>query len=415
MASVAVLSQTDLHVSPGEETTLVVTVRNTGTVVDEYSVTPLGDAAAWIVAEPAVLPLFPGAEGVFTVRIRPPRAPQTALGPVAFGLHVRSTEDPEGSVVEEGVLTVARFADTQVELMPRTSHARGRRAGRHEVAIDNRGNAPLTCTFSTIDDDGRVSVEVGALSVHVAPGEAAFVPVKVRAVDAFWRGPAMSHPFQVYVEPGTDPNMAVDGMFLQEAVLPKWLPRAVLALLALLALLTALWFAVLKPTIESTATEAAEQAAAEAAEKAAAEAAAPVQAAQASQQAQIDALTQTGGATPTEGTADPLGDPTAVRLVKGQQIFTVPADQVFSLTDVLFQNPNGDSGTVTLRRGGDVLFVERLENFRDLDQHFVAPVAVTGGQSLTLVIGCEAPGLGADDCTPAVLLSGFLRPLAPPA
>lgn len=170
MASVAVLSHTQLAVLPGDGTTLHVTVRNTGTVVDEFSIEPLGDAAGWITMEPAVLPLYPGAEGVFTVDVRAPRAAATAPGPLAFGLLVRSSQDPEGSVVEEGVIDVGRFSDVAVELLPRTSRARGRRAGRHELAIDNRGNTPMTCTFSTLDDDGKAAVEVSALSVQVPPG-----------------------------------------------------------------------------------------------------------------------------------------------------------------------------------------------------------------------------------------------------
>jgi hypothetical protein len=39
-------------------------------------------------------------------------------------------------------------------------------------------------------------------------------------------------------------------------VIPKWLPRVLLALAALLALRALLWFQLLKPTIESQAKEA---------------------------------------------------------------------------------------------------------------------------------------------------------------
>jgi hypothetical protein len=302
MASVAVLSRTDLSVAPGDETTLQVTVRNTGVVVDEFTIDPLGDAAGWIAVEPAVQPLFPGAEGVFTVTVRPPRSATTAPGPVSFGLRVRSTEDPDGTVVEEGVIDVARFGDTAVELLPRTSRARGRRQGRHELAIDNRGNCPLTCTFSALETDEKVAVEVGVLSVHVPAGEAAFVPVRVRATKSFLRGPAISHPFQVYVEPGNDPHVGVEGMFLQESILPKWFFKALARLLGGCCSCSPLCGSrCLKPTIEDTATAAAEKKARrspprrrEGRRGAAAKAAAPVAEKQAAQQQQIDALV--GGA-----------------------------------------------------------------------------------------------------------------------
>jgi hypothetical protein len=38
------------------------------------------------------------------------------------------------------------------------------------------------------------------------------------------------------------------------------------------------------------------------------------------------------------------------------------------------QNPNGDRGRLTVRCGDQVILVEALENLRDLDFHFVAPI-----------------------------------------
>jgi hypothetical protein len=54
-----------------------------------------------------------------------------------------------------------------------------------------------------------------------------------------------------------------------------------------------------------------------------------------------------------------------------------------------------------------VLFQQRLDNFRDLDQHFVAPIVAAAGQVLSIRVSCDTPG-----CAPAVLLSGFLRSTA---
>ena len=69
-----------------------------------------------------------------------PKSPNTPPGPTPFGVKVVSGEDPGGSAVEEGVLTVGRFDDRNVEIYPVTQ--RGRRKGEFEIAVDNRGNAP---------------------------------------------------------------------------------------------------------------------------------------------------------------------------------------------------------------------------------------------------------------------------------
>lgn len=420
MGAIATLSRADLVVVPGQEISVQVTVRNTGTVVDEFSVVPLGDVSAWIVAEPAALPLYPGAEGVFTVRIATPRASAVAPGPVNFALRVVSAEDPSGSVVEEGVLQVARFGETSAELLPRTSRARGRRAGRHELAIDNRGNESTDVVITPVDVDGKLEIICSATSMLVRPGEAAFLTLRVRGRKGFLRGPGVTHPFQVFAEPGNDAPIALEGSFLQEAAVPKWVPKLLAALLALAVLLAVLWLTVLKPVIKDQAKDAAnteaKKVAGQAASTAAQKAVAPVAAAQGQQGAAIATVLKKLGLpqpppVPTlpAGVVDPLGTPNAIRLTAALPSFTVAAKQVFSLTDIVFQNPNGDSGTVQLTRGSQMLFQERLDNFRDLDQHFVAPIVSVAGQLLTIKVACDKPGQAATSCTPAVLLSGFAR------
>src|SRR5439155_339182 len=58
---------------------------------------------------------------------------------------------------------------------------------------------------------------------------------------------------------------------------------------------------------------------------------------------------------------------------------TVPDGGGLAVTDLVFENPSGNSGTLYLVRReankpDQVLMTLRLENFRDLDFHFVTPV-----------------------------------------
>ena len=59
-----------------------------------------------------------------------------------------------------------------------------------------------------------------------------------------------------------------------------------------------------------------------------------------------------------------------------------------------------------LLRNGQPLLRLRLENFRDLDFHFVTPVVVAAGQTLNLSLACT----GSAACDPALYYSGYLRP-----
>jgi hypothetical protein len=55
--------------------------------------------------------------------------------------------------------------------------------------------------------------------------------------------------------------------------------------------------------------------------------------------------------------------------------------------------------------------VARLENFRDLDLHLVAPVVVAPGEKLAMTVSCANPAPAgkakAAPCTPAVTVQGY--------
>jgi hypothetical protein len=389
---------------PGGSVTYELRVRNTGTVVDELTFEALGDGAGWIRVEPAVLPLFPGVEETVRVTVAPPYAASTPVGPLVFGVRAVSREDPGGSAVAEATVDVGAFRELFVELVPRT--ARGRRRGSTDLALDNRGNAPVDVRFRGLDADGTLDVEVEPPAVTADPGTATFAGVVVRPRKRFARGPSKTLPFQVVAdgEDGTEP-LVVDGTMVQEALLPKWLLRA-LALVVLLALLAIpLWFAFLRPSIESTAKEAAQD---------------EVQAALAAGGGGSGAGGGGTSTTPTTTTTVPdaraeTGEPNAVRLTadanpgaSANDAFTVPDGRVFRLTDIVLQNPQGDTGRLEVRRGDDVLLTLALQNFRDVDYHFVAPIVFEAGQQLELSLACQAVTDPATRCNPSGSFLGFL-------
>ena len=69
----------------------------------------------------------------------------------------------------------------------------------------------------------------------------------------------------------------------------------------------------------------------------------------------------------------------------------------------MFSNPSDTvTGEIRLERSGQQLLVLRLENFRDIDFHFVTPILVAADQELSLVCPTGCPGA-------AVYYSGFTR------
>lgn len=409
-----------IAVEPGQSVSITVKVRNTGSVVDEFALDVLGDAGAWAAVEPPTINLFPGAEGEAKAVFRPPRAASTPAGVVPFGLRARSREDPAGSAVEEGTVQVGAFADPHAELVPRTS--RGSGSGSHDLAVDNRGNTRLSAEIEAVDADKQLRFDVKPPAVVVEPGMAGFAKVRVSPAKRFWRGQPKTRPFQLFVKPEGGAPIQLDGTMLQESVLPPWFLKALLALIALVIALVLIWLLLLKPSIQSAASEAV----------ASPLASLKADVNEALGNAGLPTMGADGGGEPTEAppteappseslppgvtpppptaTPDPgvvipgLGSPIDGTLDNGNQ--SVVFKGTAFLTDFLFSNPNGQEGAIVVLRNDVPLMRLRLENFRDYDVHFVTPIVIGPKDTLNLALACESGGT----CDPAVLYSGYLRP-----
>jgi type II secretory pathway pseudopilin PulG len=431
MGATATLSATGLAVAPGEDVTCTVVVRNTGDLVDEFTVDVVGDASAWATAEPPSVNLVPQASASVVVRFAPPRAAEVAAGSVPFGIRVASREDPYGSVVEEGVVEVGGFTDMTAELVP--AKVEGSRRGRFEVAVDNVGNHPVAVRLHPADPDGDLEFKLAQNDVVLAPGTAAFVKLVAKPRNTFLRGPSQPRPFRVEVVPSSGPPLTAAGTMVQRQLLPKWVLPALIALLALAAVLAALWFTVLKPAVKSAAREAAAQQADQvktAADQAQAGAGqAQEQAKQAEAKAE-EAMKAAGldpnlppGSAPTAKPNAPAtapGEPTDFRVAADAAIvanpdvftdftFTPPPEKALLISDIVLQNPRCDTGTVRVMRDVDgtrsVLWEVGLANFRDLDRHYAEPLQFKKGEKIVVQVSCQNPA-EKGNCKPSVSFSG---------
>jgi len=410
MGATANLLTAALEVQPGAEATAQLQVRNSGTVVDEFRFEVVGPTAEWTKVDPDVLPLFPGDQGTVTICVAPPRLPTTPAGELPFGIKVNSREDPNGSVVEEGTVTVAAFADVTAELIPRTS--RGRRGAVHNLAIDNRGNTTLDARLSANEPNGMLRSSVVPPTISVPPGTATFAKVRLRPVKRFLRGPSKTHPFQARVErDGADP-VVLDGAMLQDALLPAWIVKAIALLAALAVVAAVLWLALVKPQIKAAAKDqVTKQLTAAGVAVPASSAKTPATAGGAKAPA-AGGTPASGGSTTPGGTATgPVtgaasGPPVDGRLTitgDGTAPYSVPSGHTLELTDIVLENPNGDPGTLIIARSGKPLLQLSMSNFRDLDYHFVSPIIFPPGSQLQLVTaGCTTA------CSPGVYYSGYL-------
>ncbi|MEU3608525.1 hypothetical protein AB0E83_24240 [Streptomyces sp. NPDC035033] len=450
MSLTASLDASSVTAVPGEETSLPLQVRNSGTTVEEYRFEAAGACAAWTTVEPATLSLYPGSAETVSVVFRPPRDPSVPAGETPFGIRVVPTSDHAEPVVPEGRVTVAPFTEVTAELVPRGSHGVWR--GAHKVAVDNRGNAPLTVALAARSDTERARISFTRPELRIEPGRAAFTELRVRPGKRLWRGTPVVHTFQAVVEPPAPegdepatPPVVLDGSYQQEAVLPRWLPRALVLACVLALILTGFWYGLLRPAVKSAAREAITPEVIASATTgpgagggqsggqpggAGGASPAPAPTPTPTPSAEPSAKTTPKPKPKPKPSAKPLppDEPTSAQVQVRDGVgggsssgtaLTVPAGKAFRLTDIVVQNPQGDAGTVVVRIGESARALSlALENFRDSDYHFVTPVVVPAGGRVTMTVTCRkvgrpvnAPAPGR--CAESLFLGGTMQSVRP--
>ncbi|WP_328616245.1 hypothetical protein OHS18_05975 [Amycolatopsis sp. NBC_00355] len=448
MGATTSLPDEQVSVAPGDSVTCDIEVHNDGQVVDRFLLDVVGDATDWVTVSPASVSVFPGESEAATITFSPPKSSDVLAGEVPFAVRVMSSEDTEGSTVHEGTVLVEEYTEIEVELVPRT--ARGARTGRQQLVIDNKGNHDVPAEVRIVDPEDQLAGRTPTPAVRTAPGTATVVLLKLRPHKRFLRGATKTLPYQVDVLPqGADP-ITVDSALVQDAMIPKWLIPLVALLVTAAVVLTVLWFTLFKPVLASTArTAAAEQNAALSSQvsEAAAKASQAEQAAHADEagpsssaapSATLIAPTTTPAATQQQqpnpaqvntvpsaaaNTAPaPVGATTAAAPAQASTDFRIqasappaavgaytiatyfdPARRTVNVRDLVLENPSGDVGLLQIRRGNAVLFSFGLQNFRDMDYHFVQPIVFPSGTPVVIAVSCQNTG---KLCTPAVYFSG---------
>ncbi|GHJ45258.1 hypothetical protein Cs7R123_26000 [Catellatospora sp. TT07R-123] len=438
MGAVANLENHELAVGTGESVSTTMTVRNTGTVVDQFRISVIGDPGAWCTVEPPVLSLLPGHEATVTLRFAPPHEAATPFGQLPFGVRVEPQEDVAGTTVEEGVLTVAPYADLQVDVVPFTT--KGWRRGRHEVTMVNRGNAPVTVHSGATDPNAALDLVVVPAEQQIAPGTAARAQIQARARGILWRGASQTMPFtlrtQIGAPPGTTPPQPVDSQanFLQNPIMPPWLPRTAATVAALAIGAIALWALLLRPAVRDAARS---------------EVAGPI--AQTDENLRkvadkvgVDLPPASGAPAPAPGASasaaaageNPLGLPVTARLpvaappgsaVTGVAV-PLPTARALTVARLLPQNPYRATGILTIGTvaatadgtltapipAADRLVVVSLEDLSLQPLVFDPPLVLDPGRTLGMTVQCGKPGTGPNgaergSCEVATLVSGYTR------
>jgi hypothetical protein len=261
--------------------------------------------------------------------------------------------------------------------------------------VVNSGNVDVSVELAPDPGEEAIDIELAAGALIVGPGATAETTLRVRPSSRYWSGPAQPHAFVIHTTASDGSTEDLEATFVQRPRVPNWLGPALAGAVVALLCGTIIWLAFLRPWVEDTADDAAADA---------------IDQDREALQLRIDELE----AAAADAKELPLGAPTDLVLsvaptegsVESASDDIASGDRL-SVTDLIFQNPSGAVGTVTLMRGDTVLLQSELANFRDFDLHLVAPFVFEQSEEITLEVDCRTAGTGLSDCPVTLTVLGF--------
>ena len=413
--SVAVVSvqvwfaQDEISVQPGESTSLSLAVENVGEHTESYTVIPAGMTAAWTTVTRPNITLFGGSRDVIEVVVRPPAIHTTSAGPTAVSVRVTPQGDPDEAVVAETIATVTAFDDRRITALQPLQ--RGRRRATFEFMVENHGNNLASCRLHLVDASQRVDGAFDPPAVGVAPGSASLVRLKLTAQRSFLRRAERQLDFEIEATEQDHAPATGRATLIQPPTIPAGTMVRVIGALAAVVAAIALWSSVVKPAIEDAAADAVDDRINEVGVS-------PSTTIGATPNTQPEASTEVApGFVAAAETGEPISWRISVDVGINQdrsESLSVPPDSRFMLSDVVFQNTNGDIGTAQLLRNGDVLYEIDLGAMNSANefQPRVTPIPFGPNDNVVLAVDCLAAGkTSGTGCEIAVLLGGRIVPL----
>jgi hypothetical protein len=232
----------DVRVSvvPGEEVTVLATVRNQSQIVDTFDVRIDGLPEGWWTITPGAVYLNPyGTSGAYeqevSVRLHPPRTPDAVAGAWPVTVLVRSRSLGVDVAWVRATLQILPFQSTVMTVGP--ERRTGRRHASFDVAVANHGNSPLEIEIAAQDTEARCPVSIAPARTVVPVAAAAAGIVLVDVPKPHLVGRPTDHAIEIThraigLESEPIPQRVT---FRQKPWLPWWVPPVVALVVACVA------------------------------------------------------------------------------------------------------------------------------------------------------------------------------------
>ncbi len=155
-----------LTVAAGDTVQATATVRNSGTSVDQFTVTVEGLDASWYALPVSSVALFPNDKDDLKIVLHPPKDGIKG-GAYPFQIKVTSQENAADFAAVSMVLQVGAVPEVGLDIAPASVSGR---KGHYHVMVTNPGAAEAILQFKATSADSRLRLTVGPPSAVVPPG-----------------------------------------------------------------------------------------------------------------------------------------------------------------------------------------------------------------------------------------------------
>lgn len=237
------LSEDSFQVNPGNQVEAVITVQNTGEIVDVLAIEIDGLDETWVELSVNRSSLFPGDQYTSVVTLSPPKESSAFAKTYPFSIIVKAQKHPSHSTIVPANLEVLPFYGFQLSMEPPRYTGVN---GRYTVTISNTGNSQITVLLNGNSPDEECQFQFDDVSVQVPPGEKLDVGLTVTPGQRPLRGNPKVYGFEVTASPTEDSlsPLAVSGELAATPRLSRWtilaIAAAVLSVVFVVALVVVL-------------------------------------------------------------------------------------------------------------------------------------------------------------------------------
>ncbi len=245
-----------VSVLPGTAVTVLATVRNQGTIVDQFDLRVEGLPDAWwsLSAETVYLNPWGSAgdcEQTVQVHLHPPMVSEAEARAWPLTVVARSRSLGTDAAAEPVALTILPYRSTVMDVRP--ERRRGRRRADFDVTVANHGNCPALIDVGAQDNAARCPIAVTPKRMTLPVGATASMTVRAGAPHPLFFSRPLDHQLMVWHRAdGVDAEQHPARVtFQQRAWLAWWMPPGFALLVAFLIMLVMLQRPQLAPLLTS--------------------------------------------------------------------------------------------------------------------------------------------------------------------